>query len=280
MYVGPAFAVTFVLMLLPLAYLVEGSTKDWELGRPLGASPSVGTDNFSALFDGPVSLMHALGLSAIYTSVSLVAELVLGLCIALLLTRRLRGMSILTSAFLVPMVVMPAMAGMTWRLYFDYNGLVNWLLSLPGIGAVNWYSPEWALPAVIITDIWQWTPFFVLILLAGLQSLPQEPIDAARVDGASGWQLFRLVKLPLLMPLIIITCVLRVMELLRSFDVVFTMFRGGPGDATQTLPVAVYQATIGQRNAGVGAALSLVLILLTLVIAGAFVLLIRRWRTT
>jgi multiple sugar transport system permease protein len=166
-----------------------------------------------------------------------------------------------------------------WRLYFSYEGLANWSVGLFGIDKVNWFSTDHALQAVIITDVWQWTPFFVLLFVAGLQNVPKDIKEAAEVDGASPLQLLRLVKLPVLRPLIIIAATLRVMELVRQFDLAFIMFGGGPGNATQLLPLAVHRVTMQQRNVGVGSVLSLGLVLIVVAISWGFISLMRRYRT-
>lgn len=279
LFVGPALLVTFVLAAAPLVQLVQAAARDWQLGVPLSDAPYVGLDNFNRLLDGPVPIGHALLLTAIYTVVALTVELVLGLAIALLLDRALRGLSVFMAVLIVPMVLMPAMVGMVWRLYFSEKGLVNWVIGNVGIQEINWFSAAGALPAVIIVDIWQTTPFFILILLAGLQALPGEPMEAARVDGASGWQAFFYIRLPLLAPLILIAATLRVMELLRQFDVVYVMFGGGPGNATEILSLAVFRVTVQQRQAGVGAAFSMILIALILAMAALFIRLLARYRT-
>jgi multiple sugar transport system permease protein len=276
---GPALLVTAILAIAPTVQLARASTRAWKLGQPLSGAKDIGLLNFERLLTGSVPLGHSLKLTVIYTVVALVVELMLGLGIALLLDRELIGRSFVMTVLLVPMILMPAMVGMIWKLYFSHEGLVNWVLGLIRIPPFNWYSTDFALPAVIIVDIWQWTPFFILILLAGLQALPRDPIEAAEVDGASAWQILRSIKLPLLLPLIVITATLRVMDLFRQFDVVFVMFGGGPGNATETLPIAVFRTTIEQQRPGVGAAYSILLIAMMLVIAGIFITLLQRYRT-
>ena len=278
-FIGPALLVTAILAIAPAIQLVRASTRAWKLGQPLDEAKDVGLQNFERLLTGSVPIGHSLKLTVIYTLAALVVELLLGLGIALLLDRALAGArSFAMTVLLVPMILMPAMVGMIWKLYFSYEGLVNWVLSLVRIPPLNWYSTDFALPAVIIVDIWQWTPFFILIFLAGLQAMPREPIEAAEVDGAGGWDILRSIQLPLLLPLILITATLRVMELFRNFDVVFVMFGGGPGNATETLPIAVYRTTIEQQRPGVGAAFSLILIAVMLLIAWLFIALLQRYR--
>lgn len=275
-FVGPALLVTVILAVLPAIQLIQASVHDWQLGIPLSEAEFVGLDNFAKLFSARVGLDHAIYLSLVYTLSALTVEMLMGLGIALLLHRAIRGMSVFMALLIIPMVLMPAMVGMISRLYFSPRGLVNYVLGVFGVEPINWFSVQNALPAVIITDIWQWTPFFVLILLAGLQAMPQEPHEAAAVDGASSWQAFRHITLPLLVPLLLITGTLRVMELLRQFDVIFAMFGGGPGNATEILPLLIFRTTVQNRNAGVGAALSILLILIILVITTVLIGLMRR----
>lgn len=280
LFIGPALLVTALLAIAPTIQLVRASTRAWKLGQPLAEAKAVGLLNFERLLSGSVPLGHSLTLTVVYTGAALVVELLLGFAIALLLDRTLAGpRSFVMTVLLVPMILMPAMVGMIWKLYFNPEGLVNWVLGLVRIAPRNWYSTDFALPAVIIVDIWQWTPFFILILLAGLQALPREPLEAAAVDGAGGWEVLRSIKLPLLLPLILITATLRVMDLFRQFDVIFVMFAGGPGNATETLPIAVYRTTIEQQKPGVGAAFSIILIAIMLLIAWLFIALLQRYRT-
>ena len=278
MYVGPALLVTVVLALSPVAYLVQAMFKDMEFGDPLSQAPGVGLDNFRLAFGESSNILDGLRLTAVYTIVALTLEVVLGLVIALVIENLKRLLPFVMSVFLVPMVVMPAMVAMVWRLYFSYEGLVNWAISLIGISPLNWYGPEHAMKAVIITDVWQWTPFFVLLFTAGLQNVPREIKEAAEVDGASSIQILRQMKMPLLAPLIVIAATLRVMELVRQFDLPYIMFGGGPGSATRTLPLAVFSTTVQRLDVGVGSVLSLVLILLVVAISWGFLFAMKRAR--
>lgn len=278
MYVGPALLVTVVLALSPVAYLAQAMFKDMEFGDPVSQAPGAGLDNFRFAFGESAIILDGLRLTAVYTIVALTLEVVLGLVIALVIENLKRLLPFVMSVFLVPMVVMPAMVAMVWRLYFSYEGLVNWAIGLVGISPLNWYGPEHAMKAVIITDVWQWTPFFVLLFTAGLQNVPREIKEAAEVDGASSIQILRQMKMPLLAPLIVIAATLRVMELVRQFDLPYIMFGGGPGSATRTLPLAVFNTTVQRLDVGVGSVLSLVLILLVVAISLVFLFAMKRAR--
>jgi ABC-type sugar transport system permease subunit len=259
----PAFTVVFILAAYTVYWLLRMSLVKWLFGEPWIHSSWVGLDNYRwLLFDQNSTFWASIKITAIYVVIALLVELALGLGIALLLNSKIFGRSIYTAILIIPIVVMPSMVGMVFRLYFSYDGLINYFVETLLKVKFNWYGTELALPAVILVDIWEATPFFVLILLAGLQALPKEPSEAARVDGASNFQEFRLITLPMMAPLIITAAILRLMDLLRSFDVIFVMFAGGPGDATTTLPLYVYKMTLVARNVGRGSAASIMLIII------------------
>jgi multiple sugar transport system permease protein len=276
LYVGPALLVTIVLAISPVAYLAQAMFKDMEFGDSIGGAQGAGFENFELAFGESARILDGLRLTAVYTLAALTLELFLGLVIALVIENMKRLLPFVMSIFLVPMVVMPAMVAMVWRLYFSYEGLVNWVVGLIGVSPLNWYGPEHAMKAVIITDVWQWTPFFVLLFTAGLQNVPREIEEAAEVDGASTWQVLRRIKMPLLAPLIVIAATLRVMELVRQFDLPYIMFGGGPGSATRTLPLAVFNTTVQKLDVGVGSVLSLVLIALVVAVSWVFLMAMKR----
>jgi len=261
----PAFLVVFALAAYGCFWLVRMSLVEIAFGAPWDRSTWLGLDNYRwLLFSEHSTFWESAKITALYVAGTLLPELTLGMMLALLLNQKIVGRSLYTAILLIPLVVMPSMVGMVWRLYFSYDGLVNFFVESLFGTKLNWYGPQLALPAVIIVDIWEWTPFFVLILLAGLQALPQEPFEAARVDGASGWQVFRYVTLPMLSPVILTAAILRLMDILRIFDVIYAMFGGGPGRATTTLPLYIYRLTMVARNVGRGSAVSVMLILIIL----------------
>ena len=259
----PAFVVVFAIAAYSAVSLFQLSTVNLTFGEPFRNAESVGLENYQWLLTNQHSTFWAsVRVTALYLVGTLIPELLIGLAIALLLNRKMRGNSLFTAVLIIPIVLMPSMVGLIGRLYFSYDGLVNYFFeALTGIRH-NWYGKDLALLAVILVDVWEWTPFFILILLAGLQTLPVEPFEAARVDGASPWQSFRLITLPLMLPLILTTLILRFMDVLRLFDVIFVMFAGGPGTATTTLPLFVYRTTLVQRDVGRGSAASIMLIII------------------
>jgi multiple sugar transport system permease protein len=181
------------------------------------------------------------------------------------------------------MMLPPVVVGIVWRLMLNPNfGAINGTLKGFGINtdALLWTaSPRLALFAVIMVDVWQWTPFMFLVLLAGLQAIPQEPYEAALVDGSSTWQTFRHVTLPLLKPAILIALLLRTMDLLRVFDQIFILTEGGPAFATETISLYIYRAAFRFSDFGYAAAMSFVLLILTNIVSLFYIRLLQHQET-
>lgn len=268
--IAPAFLLTFGVLAYPTLRMAEFSFLKWSFGKTIETAEWNGLQNYAWLLTSPAStLWHSLRLTLLYAGVSVVAELVLGLAIALLLNRRrILGRRIVLTGLMLPTLLMPVMVGMMWRMYMYPNGMLSYFLGLAGL-RIDWYTADWAMPAVILIEIWQFTPFFVISLFAGLRSVPPETLEAAAMDGASGWNRLRHVSLPHLRPIIVVTCMIRILWLLKSFDIVYTMFTGGPGTATEILGIGIYRALFLARNIGRSAALSVILAALTLLVTFA-----------
>ena len=186
----------------------------------------------------------------------------LGFGIALLLDQRLSRPPLLRALMIFPMVATPVAMGLVWVVMLDPSlGIVRYLLG--GIGIANpplWLSdPAWVVPSLVLVDAWMWTPMVALICVAGLAALPGEPFEAARVDGASAWQSFRHITLPLMTPTLMVAAMLRVMDLLKVIDIVFVMTNGGPGHASETINLYNYLVALSYDKIGYGAAVALVL---------------------
>ncbi len=275
----PAFIFTAGILIYPTLRMLQFSFLNWSFGKGFETARWAGLENYVWLFTSPTStLFHALRLTLFYAAVSIVAELVIGLAVAVLIHREgIFGRTILLTGFMIPTLLMPVMVGMMWRMFMYPNGIVNYVLRSVGI-SINWYTAEWAMPAVILIEIWQYTPFFIISFVAGLRAIPNEVLDAAAVDGASGWNRFWNISLPYLKPLIVVTVMIRTLWLLKSFDIIYTMFTGGPGSATEVLGLSIYRALFSARSIGHSAALSIILGLLTLIITYLFVRFIYRSR--
>jgi multiple sugar transport system permease protein len=272
--IAPTLAVLVALSIYPLIYAVKVS-----LQTDSGAGVRWSLQNFTRLA-GDDFFRSALAHTLVYAIVALTFEFLLGLGLAVLLNRAMRGRSLFRAALLVPMMLPPVVVGVVWRLMLNPNfGAVNGTLKGVGLNteALTWTaSPTLAFASVIMVDIWQWTPFMFLILLAGLQAIPEEPYEAALIDGSSAWQTFRYITLPLLKPAILIALLLRTMDLLRVFDQIFILTEGGPGSATETISLYIYRTAFRFSDFGYAAAMSFVLLILTNVISLLYIRLLQR----
>ena len=264
--IAPTVAVLLSLSIYPLIYSIKISFQT--------GSGSATLENFTRLFSDRffhIAFLHTF----VYAAIALTIEFLLGLGLALLLNEKMRGRSAFRALLLLPMMLPPVVVGVVWRLMLNSNfGAVNGTLKGFGINsdALTWTaSPKLAMASVIMADVWQWTPFMFLILLAGLQAIPQEPYEAALIDGSNAWQTFRHVTLPLLKPAILIALLLRTMDLLRVFDHIFILTEGGPGFATETLSLYIYRTAFRFSNFGYAAAMSFVLLLITNLISAGYI---------
>jgi multiple sugar transport system permease protein len=265
--VAPTVAVLVALSIYPILHalslrVTSGGASQWSLG------------NFARLFADHFFLA-ALGHTLFYAVCALTLEFVLGLGLAVLMNKQLRGRGFFRAALLVPMMLPTVVAGVVWRLMLNPNfGAINGTLKGMGLNtaALTWTSsPRLAMLSVIAVDVWQWTPFMFLILLAGLQAIPQEPYEASLIDGSSSWQTFRHVTLPLLKPAILVALLLRTMDLLRVFDQVFILTEGGPGFATETISLYIYRTAFRFSDFGYAAAMSFVLLVITNIVSAFYI---------
>ena len=267
---APTVAVLLALTIYPLIYSVKISFQS-NSGAPT-------LQNFTRLVSDQFFL-SALAHTFVYAAIALTIEFLLGLALAMLLHGAIRGRNWFRALLLVPLMLPPVVVGVIWRLMLNSNfGALNGTLKRFGIStdSLTWTaSPKLAMASVILADVWQWTPFMFLILLAGLQAIPQEPYEAALVDGSTAWQTFRYVTLPLLRPAILIALLLRTIDLLRVFDHIFILTEGGPGFATETLSLYIYRTAFRFSNFGYAAAMSFVLLLLTNLISVAYIRMLR-----
>ena len=273
LFIAPALAVLLSLSIYPLIYSVTLS-----LQRQTSAGTNWSLENFTRLASDNFFLT-AMAHTFVYAAVALTCEFLLGLGLALLLNKQIPGRGLFRASLLVPMMLPTVVVGVVWRLMLNPNfGAVNGTLKYFGINTENltWTaSPRLAMLSVIAVDVWQWTPFVFLVLLAGLQAIPQEPYEAALIDGSSRWQTFWNVTLPLLKPSILIVLLLRTMDLLRVFDQIFILTEGGPGFASETISLYIYRTAFRFFDFGYAAAMSFVLLALTNVISVIYIRLLQ-----
>ncbi|HTX27785.1 MAG TPA: sugar ABC transporter permease [Streptosporangiaceae bacterium] len=245
----------------------------------------VGFSNFSALFHASSGWVAALERTLIFTVVTIVFDLVVALALALMLNRNFRGRGFLRASVLVPWAVPTVVSAALWKTMFDPRaGFVDYFLgffhapwaSISWLGASVWRS--WV--AIFVADSWKNIPFVAIILLAGLQVIPNEVYEAARMDGATGWQSFRRITLPMLKPVISVALIFRTLQALLVFDVIYVMTTGGPGNSTETLSFLNYQTFIVNTDFGSGGAMSVLLVIIALIVAFFYVRAFRPEQTT
>ncbi len=258
----PAYGAIIAVVGIPTLYSLYLSFHQWKLTTFKRGVPFVGFDNYSkALSDD--AFWHSMQVTLIFTLVALTLEIVLGVGLAVLMDQDFRGRRTARILLLLPMFVTNVVIGLIWRILLSYDfGVVNWALSLFGLPKVAWLGdPTLALWSLIVIDVWNTTAFVALIVLAGLQGIPDEPRQAARVDGASSWQVFRLITLPLLRPVLLVAVIWRTIDLFRIFDVVFSLTGGGPYNATETISLYAYNEGFASFNLGFASAISYLIII-------------------
>jgi multiple sugar transport system permease protein len=259
---APAAVALAAVALYPLIYGIRASFRTYRYGRDLG---SAGTSNYDQVLHDH-TFWTALGTTAKYVGLAVLIETLLGLGLALLVANQVRFSRVIRVGLILPMTVAPVVVGVIWRLMYASDiGVVNPLFSSLGLGSPNVLAnPGSAFLGVVAVDVWEWTPLLFLILLAGLQSLPQEPLEAARVDGAGPVRVFFDHTLPLLRPVLMMAVVLRLIDALGTFDQIFVLTKGGPGTATQL--VSTYSYNTAFLFTQFGRAMAMVIALLVLVV--------------
>ncbi len=264
----PAFLVLVTIVVYPLIFSLSMSLRDFSYTRPGSEKPFVGLSNFkSVLLDS--EFLNSIKVNLLFCIGAVTLELLLGLGVALLFNRELPGFGVLRSLILIPMIITPVVVGLIWRWLLNPQlGLINYLLGCLGINAPAWLSDtRFALPSLILVDVWEWTPFVFLTIYASLQSLPEEPYEAALIDGASAWQTFRYITLPSIWPSMLVVSTIRFMDTIRVFDIIYITTMGGPGTATEVLSLYPYRQIFYFNSISKAAASSLLILIITIIIS-------------
>ncbi|WP_433579322.1 carbohydrate ABC transporter permease [Nocardia brasiliensis] len=262
----PALIFMIVVTQLPFVFTLYYSTQSWNLVRP-GSRHFTGLDNYAEVFRD--SQFRQVALNTVIMIVgTVIISVVLGLLLALLLDRAFFGRGIVRTLLITPFLVTPVAAALIWKttMLDPVFGLVNVVLKPFGAGQIDWVS-RYPLPAVMADLVWQWTPFMMLLILAGLQSMPRDIVEAARVDGASSFAIFRELTLPHLRRFIELGAVLGAIYLVNTFDAVYMMTSGGPGIASSNLPFYIYQRAFLGFDIGQAAAMGVITVIATTVVA-------------
>jgi multiple sugar transport system permease protein len=274
-FVVPALIVIGAVIVFPWLFTVWMSAFEWKIGT---TAHFVGLDNYVNLFTTR-RFLEAVVRTFYFTLLAVVAPLVLGTIAALIFHRRFPLRGVLRGVFILPMMATPVAVALVWTMMFHpQQGVLNYLLSLIGIPPSQWvYSPTLVIPSLVLVEVWHWTPLVMLIVLGGLAALPTEPYESARLDGASEWQLFRYITLPLVAPFLFVAGVIRTIDALKTFDTIYVITSGGPGTASETINLYLYLQAFAFYN--IGNASAVVVIFFTIVLALALLLLHLRQRT-
>jgi multiple sugar transport system permease protein len=275
---APSVLTVFGVLVYPLWNGLQTSTKLYRYGR---AVSDIGLDNYRRLWSDP-EFLNALWITLRFVTIAVAIETVLGFALALFCAKELSGIRLLRTVLIVPMVITPVVVAIVFRLmYANETGMLTALSLALGGGKVEILGdPLKAFIGLIVLDVWEWTPLVFLILLAGLQSLPQEPFEAAQVDGAGAWRTFIDLTLPMMRPILAVAIVLRTIDAFGTFDQVFVLTQGGPGTSTKLISLYGYEVAFKFQQTGYAAALFFTVGLLILALALAAVRLLRRVEAT
>ena len=250
-YILPAVLVMLAGLMYPILSAVQLSFYDWSLGTDFETARFVGVDAFVEMLKSE-QVWTSMGITIAFVLIAVSAELVLGVSLALFLEKPVRGMRFFRTIFVLPMMIAPICVGLIWRYLFDANfGPVNHAVSWLGLSPQAWLAdPVLAFTAMVVTDIWQWTPFVLIMVLAGLQGLDESVMEAARIDGANWWQQIVRVKLPILKPILIVTLLARMIDGFRGLEVIYVMTFGGPGLSTELFSLHIFKAAFISQKLG------------------------------
>jgi len=269
--ISPTILVLLSVAIFPLFYCIYFSFFDYTLITE--SANFIGFSNYVRAFQDPIFL-SSLKVTTLIIAVALPTELGLGFILALILNQKIKGVSAIRVIFMVPIMIAPLVVGYLWRfMYWPEVGIIDRILNTFGIQTPKWVAdPRTALPSLIVVDIWQWTPFMLLILLSGLQALPREPYEAALIDGASRYGVFRYITLPLMKNILTVAVLFRLMDLLKLFDQPLIVTNGGPGFSTYTVSLYIYRVGLSEQfRVGYAASLSWILNIITMIVAMIFI---------
>jgi multiple sugar transport system permease protein len=270
--VAPSLIITVTVLFFPLAYALYASFTRFNLARPTETG-FVGLQNYVDNIVQP-ELPLALLNTMIFTVVSVSLQFVLGLGFALLLQKEFKGHGFVRTCFMLPLFLTPSIVALNWSfMFYPRMGVIPWLATFVGFPPQFPFlaTPSTAMAAIILVDLWRTTPFLFLVLLAGIQGLPQETLEAAAIDGANAWEVLRHVTLPILTPLILIALSIRGMDAFREFDLVYVLTGGGPGRATEVIGMLAYRTGFNYYDMGRASAMAYIILFLVLLFSLYFI---------
>ncbi|MFN3983236.1 MAG: carbohydrate ABC transporter permease [Caldilinea sp.] len=275
---APLLAFVVAVAIYPLLFSFRISFFKYRLTDPSQLQTFVGVDNYLRALQDP-TVLTALRVTLVYVAGTVIIELLLGLALALLLASEMRTTRFVRSFLLVPMALPPLVVGLVWKSLYNADfGVIPYYLKQMGVsvGRGPLAEPAWAMSAVILIDVWQWTPLLMIIFLAGIKSLPTEPYEAAYADGATRWSRFIHITLPLLKPTILVALLLRTMQSFKVFDTIYATTGGGPGSTTTVLNFHIYTVGMTFFDMGYAASLANVLLVIIAILSALYIMLLER----
>jgi multiple sugar transport system permease protein len=274
-FVVPALVVVLAVIIFPWAYTIWMSLNEWKVGSP---PTFVGLANYIRL-PSDTRFVESVWHTLVYTLLSVALPLLLGTLAAVVFHTKFPMRGFLRGLFILPMMATPVAVALVWTMMFHPQlGVLNYLLSLVGIPPQLWvFDPGTVIPSLVLVETWQWTPLVMLIVLGGLAALPTEPYEAAQLDGASPWQTFWRITFPLVLPFLMVAAIIRTIDAVKAFDIIFVISQGGPGTASETLNIFLYLQAFAFYN--IGYASAVVVVFFALIIALSLVLLYVRQRS-
>jgi len=274
-FVIPALVVISAVIVFPWVFTLWMSAHRWTLGQE---QSFIGFENYVRLASDArfwESLWHTL----VYTVLSVVAPLFLGTLAALVFDAQFPLRGFLRGVLVMPMMATPVAIALVWTMMFHPQlGVLNYLLSFIHIGPLEWiYNQSTVIPSLVLVETWQWTPLVMLIVLGGLAAVPREPYESAEIDGANAWQKFRYLTMPMIAPFLMIAVIIRSIDAVKSFDIIYAMTQGGPGTASETINIYLYNTAFAYYDIGYGSAMAVVFFII--IVALSFVLLMVRQRS-
>ena len=271
-FIIPALAAIFAVIVFPWLFTLWMSLQDWQIGMK---NSFVGLENFGKLAGDP-RFLSTIPRTLYFTVLSVVLPVILGVFAAEVFHRNFPLRGILRGIYIAPMMATPVAIALVFTMMFHPQlGVLNYLLSLIGIPKQLWvYSANTVIPSLVMVEVWQWTPLVMLIVLGGLASLPTEPYESAVMDGASQWDMFRYITFPLILPFLMIAVILRTIDALKSFDIIYVITQGGPGTASETINLYLYLQAFAFFR--IGHASAVVIVFFVIILALALILLYAR----
>lgn len=264
-FILPALVLVAAVIVFPWLFTVWMSGNAWQVGS---APRFVGLENYLRLA-GDARFWESMWHTLYYTVLSVVAPLILGTLAALVFDSKMPLRGLLRGIFVMPMMATPVAVALVWTMMFHPQlGVLNYLLSLVGIPSQAWiFEQGTVIPSLVLVETWQWTPLIMLIVLGGLASMPREPFEGAEIDGANAWQKFRYITLPMILPFMMIAVIIRSIDALKSFDIIYAMTLGGPGTASETINLYLYNVAFAYYDIGYGSAIAVVFFVIIIVMS-------------